>query len=86
MSITQITERETALTNTLRQMTEALTLVTAERDALRAALKKLLANADWRVGGTLTPESKRSDYQSSGCSTVKTRDLASIRDAMKGKS
>lgn len=32
MSIQQITERETALTNTLRQMTEALTLVTKERD------------------------------------------------------
>ena len=36
MSITQITEQEQRLTNTLRQTTEALTLVTAERDALRA--------------------------------------------------
>ena len=37
MSITQITEQEQRLTNTLRQTTEALTLVTAERDALRDA-------------------------------------------------
>lgn len=32
--ITTITDTETRLTNTLRQTTEALTLVTAERDAL----------------------------------------------------
>ena len=38
--ITHITAKETALTNTLRTTTEALTLVTAERDAL----KTLVAN------------------------------------------
>lgn len=40
MSIQQISERETALTNALRQMTEALTLVTKERDRLSALADK----------------------------------------------
>lgn len=53
-----------------------------ERDELGRAVMKLLANADWRVGGALTPQSKRSDFQSSGYSMVKTRDLASLRDIM----
>lgn len=37
--ITTITDTETRLTNTLRMTTEALTLVTAERDALQEALQ-----------------------------------------------
>jgi hypothetical protein len=36
MSNIQITDKEQALTNILRTTTEALTLVTAERDALKA--------------------------------------------------
>ena len=36
MSITQITEQEQRLTNTLRMTTEALKQVAAERDALQA--------------------------------------------------
>ena len=39
--ITHITERETALTNTLRTTTEALNHVTKERDALRAELARI---------------------------------------------
>ena len=49
--ITHITERETALTNTLRTTTEALNLVTAERNALRteAARYRLLRDSDWEM-------------------------------------
>ena len=41
MSITQITEQEQRLTNTLRLTTEALRAVTAERDALAESDKGL---------------------------------------------
>ena len=49
--ITQITERETALTNTLRRTTEALNHVTAERNALQAdaARYRLLRDSDWEM-------------------------------------
>ncbi|MFA5900544.1 MAG: hypothetical protein WC829_15700 [Hyphomicrobium sp.] len=49
--ITHITERETALTNTLRTTTEALNHVTAERNALRAeaARYRLLRDSDWEM-------------------------------------
>ena len=39
--ITHITDKETALTNTLRVTTEALKQVTAERDALAESDKRL---------------------------------------------
>ena len=42
MSIVQITEQEQRLTNTLRQTTEALKQVTAERDAQRKVLEQAL--------------------------------------------
>lgn len=40
--ITHITDKETALTNTLRTTTEALKQVTAERDALKADAERYL--------------------------------------------
>ena len=42
--ITQITEKETQLTNALRLMTETLTKTTQERDALRKELDSLRTN------------------------------------------
>lgn len=64
------------------QAADTIDVLIAENDRLRDVMRKLLANADWRVGGALTPTSKRSDFQSSGYSIVKTRDLASVRDAL----
>ena len=68
------------------QADQAIANMAAENERLREVMKKLLVNADWRVGGVLTPTSKRSDFQSSGYSIVKTRDLASVRDALGEKS
>lgn len=48
-----ITAKELALTNTLRMTTEALTLVTAERDALKAILVKEAEIALTRYGDLL---------------------------------
>ena len=74
------------LKGTLQDVRGHYERVCKERDALKDVCAKLLANADWRVGGVLTPTSKRSDFQSSGYSIVKTRDLASVRDALGEKS
>lgn len=57
---------------------------TAPDDQLRKDVELLLTNANWNVGGVLSEESRRRDYPSNGVAHVRLRDLARLRDALKG--
>ena len=74
---------DAAKTDAVKQWNERAP-ATAPDDQLRKYVELLLTNANWNVGGVLSEESRRRDYPSNGVAHVRLRDLARLRDALKG--